>query len=112
MMVKKSSWSGEKTNVVQLYGGLGIQLRGKSNFPQMSFLDSVKGWQDSWFYYQDVSVGDGHTGLPPYSVERVHSTPSLTMSKSERVDVEILVKALVAFVLKGVNGMDLLEVFF
>ena len=34
------------------------------------------------------------------------------MSKAEKVDVEILVIALVYVMCKGLNGMDLLEVFF
>ncbi|KAE8794161.1 hypothetical protein D1007_31033 [Hordeum vulgare] len=51
-------------------------------------------------------------GLPPYSVEQVRSAPSLTVSKEQRMDVDILVIVLVALVRKGVSGMDLLEIFF
>lgn len=65
MTVKKATRLGERTSVAQLCEGLGIQLRGKGSFPQMTFPDSVKGWQDSWFYCQDVPVGEGQSGLPP-----------------------------------------------
>lgn len=112
MTVKRSTQSGKKMNVAQLCGGLGIQLRGKVCFSHMTFLDSVKGWQESWFYCQDIPVGEGQSGLSPYSSERVRPAPKRTVSKEEKVEVDILVIALVVLVQKGINGLDLLEVFF
>lgn len=69
----------------------------------------MKGWQITWFYCKDVSVAGGQSGLPPYSTERVWSPPSLTAK--EKTDMDIMVMAVVAIVGKGLNGMDLLEVF-
>ena len=51
-------------------------------------------------------------GLPPYSPKRIQLAPSLTVSKEEKVDVDILVIVLVALFRKDVNRMDLLEVLF
>lgn len=96
------SVGGGRTNVLQLYGGLGLQLRGKNSFPEMSFPDSVKDWQDSSFYCQDVRVGEGQSGLPPYLAERIQSAPSFSASKEEKVDVDILVIALI--LRKGSTG--------
>jgi hypothetical protein len=111
MTMKKDSPSGEKTHVTQLCGGLGIQVRGWSAFPKMSFPDSVKGWQDNWFYCKDVPSEGSSIGLPPYSGARVTVPPSLEVSKEEKVDVGILTVAMVGAVNAGVNGMDLLESF-
>lgn len=97
---------------MQLCGGLGIQLMGKSSLPEMSFPDLVKNHHDSWFYCQEVPISEGHLGLPPYTVDRIQSAPSLTVSKEEKIDVYIFVIGLVALMRKGVNRMDLVEVFF
>ena len=93
-------------------GSSRIQLRGKGSFPTLNFPDTVKGWQSTWFYCNDVSVGEGQSGLPPYSTERIRRLPKLTVSKEKKVDVDLLVIALVALVNQGVNGLDLMEVFF
>jgi hypothetical protein len=45
--VKKANPEGERTHVTQMCGGLGIQMRGRSAFPTMSFPDSVTGWQST-----------------------------------------------------------------
>jgi hypothetical protein len=112
MVVKKDSSTGEKTHVTQLCGGMGIQVRGGRSFPKMSFLDSVKGWQGTWFYYRDIPGANHQSGLPPYSSERVRASPTLTVEKEEKVGVDILSSALIGVVNAGVNGMDLLETFF
>lgn len=51
--MKKSSPDEERTNVIQLCGGLVIQLKGKGSFLTISFPDTVKMWQNTWFYYKD-----------------------------------------------------------
>ena len=45
--VKKANPSDERTQVIQMCGGLGIQTRGKSSFPAMILPDSVRGWQST-----------------------------------------------------------------
>ena len=54
--VKKANPSDERTQVIQMCGGLGIQTRGKSSFPAMILPDSVRGWQSTWFYCKDQST--------------------------------------------------------
>ncbi|XP_040242289.1 uncharacterized protein [Aegilops tauschii subsp. strangulata] len=75
----------------------------------MSFPDSLKGWQGTWFYCKDVPSANSLSGLPPYSAERVRAPPTLTLEKEEKVGVDI---TLIGIVNDGVNGMDLLETFF
>ena len=73
----------------------------------MSFPDSIKGWQGTWFYCRDVHSGPNQSGLPPYSTERVRAPESLLVAKEEKTEVGILATALVGVV----NDMDLLETF-
>ena len=77
----------------------------------MSFPDSLKGQQGTWFYYKDVPSASTRSGLPPYSSERVRAPPSLFVVKSEKAKVNILSTTLVSVMNAGVNGMDLLEAF-
>lgn len=51
--VKKANPSDEKTHVIQMCGGLGIQTRKQSTFPPMTLPDSVRGYQSTWFYCKD-----------------------------------------------------------
>ena len=71
MAVKKDSSIGEKTHVTQLCRGMGIQVRGGRSFPKMSFPDSIKGWQGTWFYCSDIPSAHNQPGLTQYSSERV-----------------------------------------
>src|SRR3954465_5672109 len=63
--VKRKNPDDEKTQVVQMCGGLGFQMRGMGAFPAMTLPDSVRGWQSTWFYCQDQSKPGQSTGLPP-----------------------------------------------
>ena len=58
--------SDEKTKVIQMCGGLGIQMRGKSSFPAIILPESVRGWQSTWFYCKDQPTPGQSTGLPPF----------------------------------------------
>ena len=42
--VKKANPIDERTHMIQMCGGLGIQMRNKSTFPAMILPDSVRGW--------------------------------------------------------------------
>ena len=88
--VKKASLDGERTHVTQLCGGLGIQMRGRSAFPTMTFPDSVR-----WFYCNDIPCTGSSTSLLPYTTERVNLPSSLTMDKEVKTNVGILVTAVV-----------------
>lgn len=86
-------------------------MRGRSSFPPMTFPESVRGWQSTWFYCRDIPTPGQSTGLPPFSLERLRTPRSLTVEEEEKGEVAILVDAVVALVRGGVTGMDLLEVF-
>ena len=77
--VKKASPGDERTRVVQMCGGLGIQVRSKSTFPAMTFPESVRGWQSTWFYCQDESTPGQSSGLPPFTMDRVNKPSSLKL---------------------------------
>ena len=109
--VKKASPDDERTKVIQMCGGLGIQMRNKSTFPAMTLPESVRGWQSTWFYCQDESTPAQSTGLPPFSMYRVDKPSSLKVLPEEKAEVKMLVERVVQLVRDGVTAMDLLEVF-
>ena len=77
----------------------------------MTFPDSVRGWQSTWFYCKDVASPNMSTGLPPFTLERPTTPRTLHMTEVEKVQVGILVNAVVDLIHGGVTGMDLLEAF-
>ena len=97
--------------MIQMCGGLGIQMRNKSTFPAMILPDSVRGWQSTWFYCKDQPTLGQSTGLPPFSMARVEKPSSLRVIPEEKAQVKVLVERVVQLVRDGVTGMDLLEVF-
>ena len=109
--VKKAKSSDDKTQVIQMCGGLGIQMRSKSSFPAMTLPDSVRGWQSTWFYCKDQPTPGQATGLPPFSLNRAEKPSSLKVTPEEKAQVKVLVGRVVQLVRDGVTGMDLLEVF-
>ena len=86
-------------------------MRSKSAFPAMTLLESVRGWQSTWFYCQDQSTPGQSTGLPPFSMDRVNKPSSLKVLPEEKAQVKMLVERVVQLICGGVTGMDLLEVF-
>ena len=111
LSVKKANPSDERTKVIQMCGGLGIQMRGKSSFPAIILPESVRGWQSTWFYYKDQPTPGQSTGLPRFSIARVGKPSALKVTPEEGVQVKVLVEQVVQLVRDGVTGMDLLEVF-
>ena len=77
----------------------------------MTLPESVRGWQSTWFYCQDVPTLAQSTGLPPFSFDRVQTPSSLKVTAAERMDTDMLVERVVQLINQGVTGMDLLEVF-
>jgi hypothetical protein len=51
------------------------------------------------------------TGLPPFTLDRPTTPPSLVVTEAEKADVDILMKLVVELVRSGVTGLDLLEVY-
>lgn len=109
--IKKTSPTNGKTKVIQLCGGLGIQVKSSGTFPAIRFPETIKLWQNTWFYCKDIPTSGSQTGLPIYTGERFETLKSLRVSKDEKVDVDILVEALVGVKRAGVDDIDLLEVF-
>ena len=81
--------SDEKTQVIQLCGGLAIQTRGTSCFPSITFPESVRGWQSTWFYCQDQATPGQSTGLPPFSLDQAEKPASLKVAPEERAQVKV-----------------------
>jgi hypothetical protein len=77
----------------------------------MTFPESVRGWQPTWFYCKDVPSPGSSTSLPPFSSARLNAPRSLTVAEEEKAEVGILVEAVVELIRGGVTGLDLLEVF-
>ena len=109
--VKKANPSDDRTQVIQMCGGLGIQMRGKSSFPAITLPESVRGWQSTWFYCKEQPTPGQSTGLPPFSMARVEKPSALKVTPGEKAEVKVLVERVVYLIREGVTGMDLLEVF-
>ena len=86
-------------------------MRGKSTFPTMILLESVRGWQSTWFYCKDQPTPGQSTGLPPFSFDRVQTPSSLKLTAAEKAETGMLVERVVQLINQGVTDMDLLEVF-
>jgi hypothetical protein len=96
--IKKANPSDERTHVIQMCGGLGIQVRGRSALPAMSFPELVRNWQSTWFYCNDVPYPGMSTGLPPFSLARPNTPRSLSVTEEEKAEVGILVDAVVELI--------------
>ena len=77
----------------------------------MTLLESVRGWQSSWFYCQDVAAPGQSTGLPPISFDRVQTPAPLKVTAAETMETRMLVDRVVQLINDGLTGLDLLEVF-
>ncbi|KAI4999744.1 hypothetical protein ZWY2020_004333 [Hordeum vulgare] len=109
--IKRLSQSDDKTHLLQLYGGLGFQKKSRSSYPALQLSESVRNWQSTWFYYEDVACPNASTGLPPFSLDCPAPPKQLALTKTEKIDIQPLVDALVDVVRRGVTGIDLLEIF-
>ncbi|KAI5015257.1 hypothetical protein ZWY2020_056647 [Hordeum vulgare] len=109
--IKRLNQSDDKTHLLQLCGGLGFQKKSKSSYPALQLSESVRNWQSTWFYCQDVACPNATTGLPPFSLDRPAPPKQLALTKAEKIHIQPLVDALVEVVRRGVTGIDLLEVF-
>ena len=77
----------------------------------MALPESVRGWQSTWFYCQDIATPGHSTDLPTFSLDRAQKPSSLKVTAAERVETDMLVERVVQLINQGVTGMDLLEVF-
>ena len=77
----------------------------------MTLPESVRGWQSTWFYCQDLATPGQSTGLPHFTFDRVQTPSSLKVTAAESVETNMLVERVVQLINQGVTGMDLLEVF-
>ena len=77
----------------------------------MTLPESVRGWQSTWFYCQDVATPGQSTGLPHFTFDRVQTPSPLKVTAAENVETKMLVEKVVQLINEGVTGLDLLEVF-
>ncbi|KAI4991207.1 hypothetical protein ZWY2020_039578 [Hordeum vulgare] len=79
----------------------GFQKKSQSSYPALQLSESVRNWQSTWFYCQDIACPNASTGLPPFSLDRPAPPKQLALSKAEKNDIQPLVEALVDVVRKG-----------
>ena len=96
--LKKANTNDERAQVIQMCGGLGVQMRSKSAFPAMTLPESVRGWQSTWFYCQDQPMPGQSTGLPPFSMSRVNKPSSLKVVSEEKAQVKMLMERVVQLI--------------
>ncbi|KAI4979582.1 hypothetical protein ZWY2020_016335 [Hordeum vulgare] len=88
--VKKHSQLDDKTHILQLCGGLGFEKKNKSSYPVLQLSESVKNWQSTWFYCQDVACPNAATGLSPFSLDRPAPPRQLALTKMEKIQIQPL----------------------
>lgn len=75
----------------------------------MNLQDTVKKWQENWFYLPDERTLSGHQGLPSYDPApadyHIGWNPKLT--RAEKVDVNLLMKKIGELQAKGLTRTDL-----
>ena len=98
--------------LIHLCGGMFLSKRQGVQFFQSSLPDSVKNWQNSWFYCK-VDTAPGARTLPPYSEARLADTrgwnPRLT--NLEKQQVQPMMEEIVNMKRKGLDAMDLIALF-
>ena len=77
----------------------------------MTLPESVRGWQSTWFYRQDIAAPGQSTGLPHFTFDHVQTPAPLKVSATESVETKMLVEKVVQLINEGVTGLDLLDVF-
>jgi len=106
--VKKSGGA----ELIHLCGGMFLSKRQGVQYFQSSLPDSVKNWQNSWFYCR-VDTAPGARTLPPYSDVRLTDSrgwnPRLTAL--EKQQVHPLMKEISIMKKKGLDAMDLIALF-
>lgn len=63
------------SNITQLCGGFGLQMRKTTGYFDMKWPDTLKMWQQNRFYCEDMAMPDGEIGLLPYTSERIIMLP-------------------------------------
>ena len=77
----------------------------------MTLPDSVRNWQSSCFYCNDIASPNMSTGLPPFTLERPTAPGTINVFDDEKTQVRMLVNEVVNLLRGGMMGMDLLETF-
>ena len=57
--------------------------------------ESVRGWQSTWFYYQDLATPGQSTGLPYFTFDRVQTPSSLKETAAESMETNMPVERVV-----------------
>lgn len=102
--MKKDNHSDPSTHIVQLRGGLKLEMNKNNTYFDMKWLDIIKKCQKHWFYCEDVPVPSSENGLPPYLPDRLVKNLEWNpkVSKSKQVDVAVLIKIIGALKLHGI----------
>ncbi|KAI5021953.1 hypothetical protein ZWY2020_058683 [Hordeum vulgare] len=82
----------------------GFQKKNRCIYPALQLSESVRNWQSTWFYCEDIACPNASTGLPPFSLDRPAPPKQLALSKAEKKDIQPLVEALADVVRRGSLG--------
>ena len=108
----KKSEEGGGVEFNHLCGGLFLAKKQGVQYFASCVPDSVKNWQNSWFYCK-VAEGPGVRTLPPYSDVRLTSSqgwnPRLTNPEKEQVLP--LMREVIRLKKNGLDAMDLIAAF-
>jgi hypothetical protein len=89
-------------------GGISIQRRKNSAFPEAKLASHPKGWNKTWFYCRNTAP-QGENPLPGYRLDRLNATIAFLgwPSKEERKQVATFYSKLRALMANGLTGIDL-----
>jgi hypothetical protein len=95
-----------------LCGGLFLAKRQSIQYFSSSLPDSVKNWQNSWFYCK-VDTTSGVRTLPPYSDVRLSDSRGWNprLVAAEKQQVLPLMREIVSMKKRGADAMDLIALF-
>lgn len=85
-------------------------MKTSAKYFDLQFLDTVRKWQEGWFYIHDEHTSTGHEGLRAYTEvtplrsDRWKSKPS----KEEMLEVDRLMRKIRALQDEGLTGVDLI----
>lgn len=94
---------------LQLSDGIRFQTKSSVGYFEMKWSETVKRWQETWFYCNDQCTPDGGDRLPPYTAAPAdwHTGWKTKMPREEVADGKCLMNKIGDLQVRGLTGNDL-----
>ena len=93
------------------YGGVAIQRRRECDFPALLLASHPKGWQNTYFYYQDTSPESDDARYPAFRNSGLTYDAKMNSyaDDAERVKLKPILRRARALLAHGLKGTDLVK---